>query len=96
MDYYWMMGDNRHKSADSRSWGLYRKTTSWDARCLFGYRNKDKSLFGGKSDLTDSLKSEDSPAVSSFEFRVSVFSTAYLPPISIFRNDAIERCYWKL
>lgn len=49
MDYYWMMGDNRHKSADSRSWGFVPEDHIV-GRPMFVWLslNKDKSLFGGK------------------------------------------------
>jgi len=49
MDYYWMMGDNRHKSADSRYWGFVpedhvvgRPVMVWLSL------NKDKGWFDGK------------------------------------------------
>jgi signal peptidase I len=49
MDYYWMMGDNRHNSADSRFWG-YVPEDHVVGKAIFVWfsMDKNKSLFGGK------------------------------------------------
>ncbi len=48
MDYYWMMGDNRHKSADSRYWGFVPEDHVVGRPLLVWLSlNKDKSLFNG-------------------------------------------------
>ncbi len=49
MNYYWMMGDNRHKSADSRMWGFVPEDHIV-GRPMFVWLslNKDKGWFSGK------------------------------------------------
>ena len=49
MDYYWMMGDNRDNSLDSRFWGFVPEDhIVGTPMFVIISLNKDKSLFGGK------------------------------------------------
>lgn len=48
-DYFWMMGDNRHNSADSRLWGFVPEDhIVGKASFVWFSLDKNKSLFGGK------------------------------------------------
>ena len=61
MDYYWMMGDNRHNSADSRYWGFVPEDHI-EGKPLFVWLSldKDRGWFDGKIRWNRMFRSVDS------------------------------------
>jgi signal peptidase I len=56
--YYWMMGDNRHNSADSRSWGVvpFDHVVGRPVFVWFSMKDPAKNPISGKSPLTSLIK----------------------------------------
>jgi signal peptidase I len=50
LDYYWMMGDNRHRSADSRMWGFVPETHIV-GRASFVWFSKQNAAQHGESKI---------------------------------------------
>ena len=47
LDYYWMMGDNRHNSEDSRVWGFVPETHIVGAPKFVWFSTKEGNIFNG-------------------------------------------------
>ena len=47
LDYYWMMGDNRHNSEDSRMWGFVPETHILGKPLFIFFSTKENDLFKG-------------------------------------------------
>ena len=47
LDYYWMMGDNRHNSEDSRIWGFVPETHIVGAPKFVWFSTKEGNIFNG-------------------------------------------------
>ncbi len=60
-DYYWMMGDNRHNSADSRSWGVvpFDHIIGKPVFVWFSKKDANKNLISGKSIISSLFKNEE-------------------------------------
>ena len=90
LDYYWMMGDNRHRSADSRMWGFVPETHII-GRASFVWFSKQNAAQHGETKSAGTACSK-----ASSDRRPSPLPVSTLALVGTARQGGIHRCWCDL